>query len=235
MMGGLETGERAALLIPAGLAANALAMDWPWHESRKLSAFGIAIRLGAIREAILRSPAALALGVAAAARDSGVDASRIALIGVSLGAPPAVAAFRLTEMPEALAIVDGAADLETLLDAGLRREGCPGFLARPLAAIAFRLIRSLEPSLNAAAVAGRRVLLINAERDQLQPRRAIERLHRAFPGAEVRWRAARHLDPGEHETIDAIARQVEAWLEGSASPPAPALGASPIRHHQLRP
>ena len=213
MMGGLDAGERAALLIPPELSANALAMAWPWPGPRRLSALGFLLRLGAIREAALRSPAILALGVEAAAREPDVDPGRVALLGASLGVPAAVAALRLTREPEALVLVDGAADLERVLDAGLRREGWPRPLAGPLASLAYRSVLPLEPALNARAAAGRRVLIINAAHDQLLPRRAIERLHAAFPGAEIRWREGAHIDARQGSTSAATAREVEAWLE----------------------
>ena len=213
MMGGLDAGEGAALLIPPELSANVLAMAWPWPGPRRLSALGLLLRLGAIREAALRSPAVLALGAEAAAREPDVDRARVALLGASLGVPPAVAALQLTREPDALVLVDGAADLERLLDAGLCREGCPRPLAGPLASLANRMVLPLEPALNARAAGGRRVLLINAAHDQLLPRRAIERLHAAFTGAEIRWRAGAHIDARQRSTTAATAREVEDWLE----------------------
>lgn len=213
MLGGLTTGERAVLLIPPGLPVNALAVDWPWAGPRRLPPLEFLARLGSIQDAVLRSPGILALGVEAVARRPGADSARIALLGASLGAPPAVAALRLTRTPAALVIVDGAADLETLLRVGLLREGCPRWLARPAAALAYRLARPLEPALNAPAAAGRRVMLVNAERDEYLPRRCILRLHAAFPGATVLWRTEPHIRPGRRGDIAAMARDVDAWLE----------------------
>lgn len=151
MLGGLQTGDRAVLLLPSQTAAHALAVDWPWSGRRTLSAWEIAERLAAIQDAVLRSPAVLAVGVEAVTRQSEVDPSRVAVLGASLGVPPAVAALRLPPAPHALVLIDGAADLEVLLRAALIRERVPGALAAPLAALGFRLIRPLEPSLHAGA------------------------------------------------------------------------------------
>jgi dienelactone hydrolase len=177
----------------------------------------VVLRLGAIRDAVLRSPAVLALGVESAARAPEVDPSRIALVGVSLGVPPAVSVLRLTPRPAALVLLHGAADLRALLRHGLVRQGVPGALAMPLAALAARLVRPLEPSLHASAAGSRPVLLINAASDPLLPAATVERLHRLFPAAEVRWRAGLHGARERRAIIAEATREVQAWL--AAGPP----------------
>src|SRR5262249_17529491 len=141
-------------------AANVLAVDWPWRESRSLSAWQIALRLGRVREAVLRSPAVLGLGAEAAAAQPEVDTSRVALLGVSLGAPAALAALRMTRTPDALVLIDGSADIEGLLRAELVRAIRPRALAAPIAALGYQLGRPLEPLLNADAAATLPVLLV---------------------------------------------------------------------------
>ena len=217
LLGGLVTGERATLLVPEQAGANLLAVDWPWREARRMPWWRVVLRLPAIRDAALSSPAVLALGVEAAARTPGVDPGRLALVGVSLGVPPAVAALRLTRRPAALALVHGAADLSLLLRRGLEREGVPPMLAVPLAALGARLIRPLEPALHAAAVAERPVLLINAAPDPLLPAAAVRRLHRLFPAADVRWRRGLHGARDRRAVVAEVTGEVEAWL---ARPPA---------------
>jgi hypothetical protein len=218
MLGGLDTGERAALLLPPGLPVHALAMDWPWSGPRKLPPLAFLLRLGAIRDAVLRSPAVLALGVEAVARARGTDSTRVVLLGASLGVPPAVAALRLTRTPSALVLIDGAADLETLLRIGLRREGYPRWLSGPAAVLAYRLIRPLEPSLHAEVAGGRRVLLVNARHDEFLPRASIERLHATLPEAEVRWRSGAHIRPGRASAIAELAFEIEEWLRAPVDP-----------------
>jgi len=213
LMGGLQTGDRAALLLPDG-PFNVLAVDWPWRGPRRMGAGRIALELGAIREAVLRSPGVLARGVEATARESGADTSRIAVLGASLGVPPALAAVRLTRRVDALVLVDGAADLDDLLRAGLERVPVAPWLAAPLAALAARLIRPLEPLLNAPAAAGLPVLLMNSEQDELMPAADVRRLHAGLPWAEVRWRPGRHLRPHRGATIDELTREALAWLQG---------------------
>jgi hypothetical protein len=217
LLGGLVSGERAALLLPERVAGHVLAVDWPWRESRHLRWWQIVPRLGSIRDAVLRSPAVLALGVEAAARQPEADPARVALVGVSLGVPPAAAALRITGRPAALALLHGAADLRAQFDAGLRREGVPAWLVPPLAALAARLVHPLEPSLHGDAVGARPVLLVNATGDPLLPPHAVERLHGTFARADVRWRAGLHRVPDRRRAIADTTREILKWLDQPSS------------------
>src|SRR5262245_38120168 len=123
LMGGFGTGDRAALLLPQDSLYNTLAVNWPWSGKRRLTPAEFTMKLPAIQQAVLRSPAVLALGVEAVIRTRGVDPSRIALVGASLGAYPALAALRITGAPDAVVLVDAGADLELLMREGLEREG----------------------------------------------------------------------------------------------------------------
>lgn len=216
LLGGLVTGDRAALLIPDDTPVHVLAVDWPWAGSRRLPPLEILIRLGAIQHAALRSPAALALGVEAVAGQPEVEPSRVLVLGASLGVPPAIAALRLTHVPRALVLLDGGADIAAMLDAALRGAGWPEVPAHAVAALAFRLVRPLEPSLHAGAAAGLRVLILNSENDRLVPRPSAERLRAILPGAEMRWRPGDHVDPGHRNRLAATAHEVEAWLADAA-------------------
>lgn len=212
LLGGLVAGERAALLVPDHAAGHLLAVDWPWREARRMTWWQVALRLGAMRHAVLRSPAVLALGVEAAARAPEVNPERIALAGVSMGVPPALSALRLTRRPTALVLLHGAGDLRELMRHGLVREGVPGVIASPLAALGSRLIHPLEPSLHAEAAGSRPVLLVNAVADPLLPRSGVHRLHRLFPEADVRWGPGLHRVPDQRIGVAAATRDVLAWL-----------------------
>ncbi len=211
LMGGLQTGDRAVLLLPEG-PFHALAVDWPWSGPRRLSPWRFLLEAGAIRAAVLRTPGVLARGVEAVARAPEVDARRIALLGASLGAPPALAALRLTPRPAALVLVDGAADLRALMAAGLARLGVPSPLASPLAALGARFVRPLEPSLHLRAAARLPVLLVNSEQDELLPARAVRELHAGLPRADTLWRPGAHVRPGQAREIAAMTAEVTAWL-----------------------
>jgi len=229
LLGGLRTGDRAALLVPDSLGVHVLAVDWPWRGPRAMSPAQLLRSLPAIRRAILRSPGALALGVELAAREPGVDPNRIVLVGASLGAPPAVAALRLVSAPRACALVHGAADLESMFQHALR-EHVPGPLVSPAAALAARWIRPLEPRLHAPSLQAVPFLIINAADDEKLPPRAIAALHQAFPHADVRWESGRHLRPERSALIAALSREVVDWVESlDATPGARAATLDPSR------
>jgi hypothetical protein len=215
LLGGLETGERAATLIPDSLPVAVLAMDWPWPGRHTMQAHQIAAATPAIRRAVLSSPGTLAAGLFALALTGEAAPARIAVVGVSLGVPPAVAALALepSPPPAALALVDGAADLTAMLDRGLLRERIPSWLVGPAARLGARLIHPLEPALHGHTARHLPVLIINARDDARLPPHGIHRLHAAFPTAEVRWREGTHVDPAQHELIASIAHEVHAWIE----------------------
>jgi len=227
MLGGLDTGERASLLLPETSGVNALAVGWPWRGPLKLSPKQFISRLPQIQRAALRSAAVLALGAEAAARVPEVDASRVVLVGASLGAPPALAALRLTRVPDALVLLDGAADLGALIRAGLMHEGWPAAKAAPTAALAYGLVWPLEPSLHTAAAARLPVLLINGLHDERLPRACVDKLRASLPSATVRWRKGGHLDPGQPDMIARITAEAEGWLRALSAPPVPAGAGKP--------
>jgi predicted alpha/beta-hydrolase family hydrolase len=212
MLGGIGTGERAALLLPGDLDANALAVDWPWNGPRRMDALTLLRHVPALRAALLRTPACLALGLDALAREGVADTTRLALMGASLGAPPTVAAMRLSAAPDALVLVDGFAEIGASLRHGLVREGCPRPLATPLAAFGARLADPLEPARHAAAIEVP-VLVVNATRDERLPRVAVERLHALLPAATVRWRADTHVLPERADLIAGLAHEAAGWLD----------------------
>jgi len=226
MLGGLQTGDQAALLLPADSPFHLLAVDWPWRGPRTLTPAEFALKLPAIERAALRSPSALALGAEAATRAPGVDRSRIVLVGASLGAPPALAALRLTGAPDALVLVDAGADLEMLMRAGLEREGWLRGPASVTAALAYQRVWPLEPSLTGRAAARLPVLLMNSARDERTPRAAVAKLHACLPHATVRWRSGPHLRPGQRDVIARLARDADAWLR-ARDPARAGVSASP--------
>jgi peptide-methionine (S)-S-oxide reductase len=213
LLGGLETGDRAALLIPEGLPVNVLSMDWPWRRPRTMGTAEFLRSIPAIRRAILRSPGTLAAGVRLAASRAEVDSQRIALVGASLGVPTTVAALRLTAVPHACVLLHGGADLRAMLRHALG-EHTPRGIDAIAAAIGARVIRPLEPRLHAPHLQQVPMLVVNATDDDKLPEQAVDALHRAFPHAEVRWQSGRHLRPQNDTLIDSLSIGILEWLEG---------------------
>jgi hypothetical protein len=221
LLGGIGTDDRAALLIPDSLTFGVLAVSWPWKGPRRMSRFAFLGSVPAMREAMLRTPAAIARGVEAVRRSC--PGSRVVLVGVSLGVPPTTAALPLAH-PEALALVDGAADLARLMHAEILRElgrrRWARLIAGPAAALGARLMSSLEPSrygaeggTHAKRGSGVPVLLVDAGRDDRYPPGCVARLHAAFPGAATARHPDGHITPTNTRAIADIAEIVRSWLQ----------------------
>ncbi len=224
ILGGIGTDDRAVLLVPDSLPVGVLAVSWPWTGPRKMGRLEFVASVPALREALLRTPAALAAGVAAARRAS--PRSRVALLGASLGVPPTAAAASIAR-PDAMVLVDGAADLERLLRSEVARTlgGAGGAaLAPPAAALGGRLLASLEPARHASGARELPVLLIDAEREDRYPRECVERLHAAYPHASLATHPGAHLRPEHRDEVEAIVGASWRWLAGlpgGAAAPAP--------------
>ena len=139
----------------------------------------------------------------------------MALLGASLGVPPTVAALPLAH-PEALVLVDGAADLARLLRSETSRAlggGAPSAALAPLAAaLGARLLSSLEPSRYGSTSPGTPVLLVDAESDQRYPRACVARLHATFPHAAIAEHPGGHLRPENRRQVAFIVGEVWRWL-----------------------
>jgi hypothetical protein len=209
--------------MPDALPVGVLAMSWPWRGPRSMSRLGFLARVPAIRRTMLDAPATLACGVAALRR--AMPGSRIALLGASLGAPPAIAAVREAR-PDALVLVDAAADLPALLAVETRRllgGGAPARLAAaPAGAIAGALVAALEPERHAGAARALPILVLDAAEEERYPRPCVGRLHAAFPHATLARHEGAHIRPEDREQIRAIVRVASVWLAAlPGHPPVP--------------
>jgi len=215
ILGGIGTDDRAAALVPDSLPIGVLAVSWPWKGSRRMGHMEFLGNARALRAALLRTPGALARGVEAVRR--AVPGARVALVGASLGVAPAVASVTLAR-PDAVALVDGAADLGPLLRRETHRVlggGIAGVvLAPPAAAFAARLLSSLEPSHFGAATRDLPVLLLDATDDERYPPECIARLHATFPHATGARHPGAHMRPEDRGQIAAIIDRVWTWLRG---------------------
>jgi hypothetical protein len=225
LLGGLGTGDRAAALIPDDLTVHVLAVDWPWRGTRQFRPDEFARNVPAMRAAILRSPAVLALGVDAVRREDpnralGRPPAHVALLGASLGVPPALAALRIAEAPDALLLLDGFAGIEDVLRSDLESMKHPRAQAAALAALAARLIHPLEPARHFDAAANLPTLVMNAEHDERLPRATVQALHDGLPHADHRWRADTHVGPGRALAIAGMALEASAWLDSLPEPAA---------------
>jgi hypothetical protein len=219
ILGGIGTDDRAALLVPDSLPLSVLAVSWPWKGARKMSQAEFVANAPAIRAALLRTPEALARGVAAVRRVS--PGTRVALVGASLGVPPAVAALRLVKA-DALVLVDGAADLGRLFRSEAARAlgggaATRGFVAA-FAPLAAWLLSPLEPSHRSSADHDVPTLLVDAGHDERLPRACVVKLHARFPHATRATHPGGHLRPENKRQVSSIVTIVWRWLSDRSLP-----------------
>jgi hypothetical protein len=221
LLGGIGTDDRAALLMPDGLPIDVLAVSWPWTGSRHMNPGEFLASVPDLREAMLRTPAAIALGVEAARRTR--PGARVGLVGASLGVPPTVATLALAPV-DALVLIDGAADLGRLMRAETANALGGGPFARavaaPAGALGARLLAPLEPARHGIAAVPPHppVLIVDAEQERRFPPECVQRLHAAFPGATVVTHPGAHIRPQDRFTLIAIVGKVRPWLEALAKP-----------------
>ena len=223
ILGGIGTDDQAALLVPDSLPVSVLAVSWPWKGPRQMSQWEFVSNAPAIRAALLRTPPALASGVEAVRQAR--PGTRVALVGASLGVPPAVAALPLAGA-DALVLVDGAADLERLLRSeaarALREGSITAKFAQASTPLVARMLEPLEPSRRDAAERDIPTLIVDAEREDRIPSACVAALHARFPHATLARHPGGHLRPEDHRQVNAIVTTVWRWLrDGGAGRSSP--------------
>src|SRR5262249_7723165 len=213
ILGGIGTDARAALLVPESLPVSVLAVSWPWKGPRHMSQWEFVSSAPAIRAALLRTPAALASGVAAARQAQ--PGTRVGRAGAGPGGPPAGAP---PPVPRAGArvVVDGAADVERLLrsEAGgaLREGSITAKVAQLSVPIAARMLAPLEPSRRDPTERDIPTLIVDAEHEARIPRACVAALHARFPHARLAKHPGSHLRPEDQRQVSSIAATVWSWL-----------------------
>ena len=193
LVAGRETGREAAAVVPGPIDGVVLAVEYPAVIPQTARLGEMLPRLPGIRRSAYAFPGLLRGAARFLARQPGVDAGRIGLVGVSFGVPFAAAAA-----PDSIfccvALHHGGAGLR-----GLFRTNLPignRLLRGATAAFLAHYFRRLEPGRYVASVSPRPLLLINGLYDEMVPRRSAERLAE-LAGEPVRqiWLPHAHLMP----------------------------------------
>ena len=213
LLGGIETGRRAALLVAPSFDGLVLSCDYPWRDPTRLSALRFLLALPAIRREVLATPDALRVAADYLLSRAEVDTSRLAAAGASLGVPPVSAWAARDRRVAAVALVMGGADLGAILEANLGGQVQWRALRRPVAALLAWLLRPLEPGRTVGQVAPRPVLIIGAAADERIPRRSTELLFTAAgEPRDVLWVGGRHMLPGDTALLRSITDSTLAWV-----------------------
>lgn len=212
VMGGHRTGRRAVDLVESEHPIALLGLDYPYAKpDPKPNGLGPNVREGLTIHAAVWDvvPSALLALDWIETRDE-LDATRIALVGGSLGALFAPAITALDERVAALGLLLGAGDLGGLVAANL---DAPGPLPQMAGWFAASLVAPLEPLDHIGAVAPRPVLFVAGEGDERMPRHLGEALHRACgEPKEVRWLDLGHVDIRDPAFHTEVLSEVVTWF-----------------------
>lgn len=208
---GYESGRRA-VTFPDERAVVLLACDYPLQLPTDLRGATFWRDLPALRRGILDTPATLLLALDYLAGRADVDSASIAVVGASVGVPPAVVAAALEPRAKGAAFLYGGGDLPLLfahnvdLGAAWRNR-----LTRLAVAI---LTHPVEPARYAGAIAPRPVLVVNAPQDPFIPRASAEALHRALHDPkDVRWLPFDHFAAfHERDLLAELTEVTRAWF-----------------------
>lgn len=205
LVGGHRTGRDAVALMPEGEGLIAAALSYPFDGEVAPKGWRAVAALPRIRRALLDAVPCLSLVVDHLEQHPRVDSARIELVGVSLGAPIAVAAGGVDERFARVWSVHGGGAFTTMLAHNLPEEVQSPPLRAPLAAFGALIVAPLEPERFAASISPRPFVMINSRDDERIPRASVDSLFAAAEQPkELLWVDGRHVGPRRAETLERL-------------------------------
>ena len=203
LLGGHRTGKGASELVEDPRDAIVVALSYP-TDVRRIESLADALDA---RRAILDTPAAVMLAMDYLCSRPDVDAQRVELVGVSLGAIFACVAAGLDDRFHRVWAIHGGGDLQRLFEVSLRRE-IDSALVRHLAAFGIRLIGHgfpFAPERWVERIAPRPFVMVNAREDARIPTASVELLFAAArEPKELHWLPGDHVHPKREEQVRAL-------------------------------
>ncbi len=213
VLGGLRTGRHAIDLVPPEQPYAVAALDYA-HDGRQLDGPAAVGLLPWIRRDLLRTAVGLRDLLRLAAAHPAVDASRIYLVGASLGSPIACT-VAAAEPVAGLVLLYGFADHEALLEHRLRAHLRWQAPRRLLARSGARLLQPFDAQHNLPRACGTPVLLVESSEDTALPRRCSEALWQSACAPRQRVELpGGHIDSKRKtEILQAVTRQVRDRID----------------------
>jgi dienelactone hydrolase len=211
MLGGYETGQRAATLIDDTQGNIVVAMAYPYDGNVKVKGLAVVPEVPRIRQALRDTPPAVLLVLDYLLSRPDVDRARIELVGASFGTPFATIAAALDERVTRLWSVHGAGEPYTLMSHNLQRR-LPWAPARATVAGLANLLAAgprMAPERWISRIAPRPFIMINATEDERLPRDAVMTLFdSARNPKEIIWLPGMHVQSNRTEILQGLVRTV---------------------------
>lgn len=222
VLGGLERGSGVVDLIPRTTDAVLVGFDYPFVLPQRFGwteALPLARRL---EKGILETIETLGRLHALLARRADIDADRLTVVGVSLGAPFAVIGAAEQDW-RGVVIIDGFGDLPRTLRHQFVRRWRPryGVFAEALAWLAqtaaMRLVDAPEPEDSARRLRPHQVVyMINAEDDEFVPQRSVQALQDALRQSRAQLTfetlPGRHVRARDGQAIAQLYARASEWM-----------------------
>jgi hypothetical protein len=212
ILGGHVTGAQAASKVGETPGVMVAAISYPYSGDLRPSRTTFFRQIPAIRKAFLDTPPALLMAHDYLRTRADVDTTRIEAIGVSLGAPFITIAGALDSRMSRVWVLHGSGGSYAPLEKSMRRTIGLAPLRAVAAVIANVIIAGpqLAPERWVASIAPRPFMMVNADNDELLPRKSIESLYdRAGQPKELIWMSGKHIH-GDTETIQRLVEIVLA-------------------------
>jgi len=210
-LGGINSGGRVAGMFPDTGRIMLVSIDYPYEgRRRRLSAWEFITRLPAMRRAVMLTPPATMLVLDYLYGRDDVDRQRIVLVGGSFGALLAPAAAAAESRISGLAILLGAGDLQSLIEANI---DVPAPLEGPVAWAVNLVVSPVEPLKYIHRVAPRPSLLVSGTGDRRMPEALGQKLHDQArqPRTSV-WLEMGHATLESPEFRALVAAALAEWL-----------------------
>ncbi|MGQ0646533.1 MAG: hypothetical protein ACT4P7_03120 [Gemmatimonadaceae bacterium] len=218
VLGGYETGDRAATLIPHTHGNIIAALAYPYDGDLGVKGFAVLPAVPKLRKAVLDTPPAIMLAIDYLLSRGDVDSSRIELVGASFGTPFSTVVGALDPRVSRVWSVHGAAwpyrqiehNLQARIDWAPARQVVAGLAT--LFASGWRL----DPEDWAPRISPRPFIMINAREDERMPRDAVDALYAsARAPKDMIWLDGPHLQSNRKAVLSGL---VETVLRRAATP-----------------
>ena len=205
ILAGRETGKHAIEYVTDVRNIVVIALDYGFEPRESYTFWTFMQDIPAMRRAALDLVPSALMAMDYLRQRADVDTSRLILLGYSFGAPlvPAIAAHDREIAAAAMAY--GGGDLRSLIAHNFRRSQS-ALTSEFVGALAWLLLRPIEPMRYAAKLAPMPLILVNGEQDELVPRRNTEMLYeRALAPKRLVWLPSMHVNPENAELSHRVA------------------------------